>query len=268
MTATVREIVSIDEEKCDGCGLCIPSCAEGAIALVDGKARLLSDALCDGLGACLGDCPQGAITIEKREAPDFDAAAAEEHVKRLAEDAASARVTSASGGLGELPVLGGSGCASGSPGGCPGSASRVMEREPAAESNGHEAPDAGVSQLRHWPVQLMLVPPQAPFLRHADLLICADCVPFAVPDFHSRYMAGKAVVVGCPKLDDLDHYASKLQAMFAASQPRSITVLRMEVPCCQGIAAAAQQAHSAVAANVPLEVHTIGIETGASLAVD
>ena len=239
----VRKIIEIDEELCDGCGDCVTACHEGAIQIVDGRAKVVNDSYCDGLGDCIGECPQGAITIIEREAIDFDEAAVEKHLARL-----------------ELPT------ASVHPagGGCPGSAMQQMT--PIASSvPATPAPPTDVSQpvmpsqLGHWPVQLMLVPPHAPFLKNADLLICADCVPFTIPDFHFRYLTGRAIVVGCPKLDDLQHYFDKLKAMFVEAAPRSITVLRMEVPCCNGIAQAAVKARNEVAPNIPLHVETIGI---------
>lgn len=228
-----RKIVKIDEELCDGCGLCVPSCAEGALQIIDGKARLVGDNLCDGLGACLGECPQDAITIEDREAEEFDEAAVHAHLKKQEEP--------------DLPC------------GCPGSAMRTIacEEEPAAVQSGPVK-----SELTHWPVQLMLIPPTAPFLKGADILIAADCVPFKVPDFHSRYLKGKALLVGCPKLDNLDIYRQKLKEIFAVARPRSVTVLRMEVPCCGGIVHAALEARDQSAPDLPVTVHTIGIRLG------
>ena len=227
-----RNIVKIDEDLCDGCGLCVPSCAEGALQIIDGKARLVGDNLCDGLGACLGECPQGAITIDEREAEEFDEIAVHAHLKKL-EDT-------------DLPC------------GCPGSAMRniAREEEPAVQAGPVK------SELTHWPVQLMLIPPTAPFLKNADILIAADCVPFKVPDFHSRYLKGKALLVGCPKLDNLDFYRQKLKEIFTVAKPKSITVLRMEVPCCGGIVHAVQEARDHSAPAVPVTVHTVGIQEG------
>jgi ferredoxin len=235
----VRKIVRIDEEKCDGCGLCVPSCAEGAIQVIDGKARLVSETYCDGLGACLGDCPQGAITVEECEAPDFDEVAVERHLKRIERKAAIPQHAAPS---------------------CPGSAMRQFTQQQAPHGSPGES--MGPSQLSHWPIQLMLVPPGAPFLKNADLLICADCVPFTVPDFHQRYLAGRALLVGCPKLDDLQFYFEKLKDIFAQASPRKITVLKMEVPCCSGIAQAAIQARNEVIPGTEIDVHTIGIRGG------
>jgi len=237
-----RDILHIDEELCDGCGDCVVACEEGAIQIIDGKARLVNDSFCDGFGACVGECPQGALIIEKREAVDFDEEAVKEHLARTAaKDPAPAPLAAAE-------------C------GCPGAAMRDLtspaDTQPVAKSP--EMP----SQLGHWPVQLMLVPPHTPFLQGADLLVCADCVPFTVPDFHSRYLRGRAVLVGCPKLDDLPHYREKLKDIFAQARPRRIIVLRMEVPCCGGIAEATIQARNEIIPRTPLETHTIGIRGG------
>ncbi|HBN09386.1 MAG TPA: 4Fe-4S ferredoxin [Cyanobacteria bacterium UBA8530] len=228
----LRKIIRIDEEKCNGCGLCIPNCHEGAIKIVDGKAKLISDAHCDGLGACLGHCPQDALTVEERDTDAFD----EEVVQR---DLAKKEKI-------KEPLA----C------GCPGTAMRKLKAEKI------EKPEDLESQLSHWPVQLRLVPPAAPFLQGSDLLICADCVPFAVPDFHSRYLAGRAVLVGCPKLDDLEHYREKLKAVFLEARPSRVTVLRMEVPCCGGLAQAAMEARDRVIPETPLEIHTVGVQGG------
>lgn len=234
----VRAIIRIDEEKCDGCGDCVSACHEGAIQIIDGKARLISETYCDGLGACIGDCPLGAITIEHREAASFDEAAVKQHLESVKESS-------------PIPLYVHSG------GGCPGSASRVFDLPTEAVSHTDQT---AISRLSHWPIQLMLVPPQAPYLRGADLLICADCVPFAYPDFHERFLAGRRLLVGCPKLDNLDYYREKLADIFAIAQPRSITVVKMEVPCCYGIAAATVEARDEEAATTPIEIVTIGIQ--------
>jgi ferredoxin len=239
----LRKIVRIDEDKCDGCGQCASACAEGAIAIIDGKARLVSDSYCDGLGACLGTCPQDAIIIEEREAPEFDEQAVKQHL--AAKDEAKAE---------PLPC------------GCPGTALRSLGEKKCPGSAVSSAPaaaaapaPAGASQLGHWPVQLRLVPPNAPFLKGADILVAADCTAYALADIHRRYMSGRAVLVGCPKLDDLEFYREKLKDIFREARPASLTVLRMEVPCCTGIAHAVREARDAVAADTPLEVHTIAI---------
>ncbi len=239
----LRKVIHIDEDKCDGCGECVTACAEGAIAVIDGKARLISDTYCDGLGACLGECPQDAISMLEREAEAYDEKAIVAHLRREKPPV-------------DIPIHP-------APSGCPGSAIRQFQKQPVqacpTPSRPTQAGSSGQSRLGHWPVQLMLVPPHAPFLRGAHLLICADCVPFAVPDFHERYLNGKAVVVGCPKLDDLQHYFEKLQAIFETARPEKVTVLRMEVPCCGGIAQAAMKAAELTCPEMPVEVHTIGV---------
>lgn len=249
----VRNIIRIDEELCDGCGNCVPACEEGALQIIDGKARLVKEIYCDGLGACLGECPQGALTIEQREADGFDPEAVERHL--TGQDAAGTTPEPAPEKLA---------C------GCPGSAMRTFApgkpaTAPVSNAKRRSAPSAtgGASALRHWPVQLMLVPVGAPFVRDADLLICADCVPFTVPDFHERYLEGRSLVVACPKLDDLDLYRRKLKDMFAASRPRSVTVLRMEVPCCGGLTQAVLEARDTSVPELDVEIHTLGIRGGA-----
>ena len=238
----LRKIVQIDEARCDGCGQCIPSCAEGAIALVGGKARLSADVLCDGLGACLGECPQDAITIIERDADAFDEEAVEKHLEAS----------------GIVPAGHGHGHGHGHGGGCPGS--RAMSFGPAAaQQDAAESTASRQSQLAQWPVQLHLVPVTAPYFQGADLLITADCVPFAYADYHRDFLAGKAVVIGCPKLDDNNAYVSKLTELFRVSDIKSITVLKMEVPCCGGIAMAAQRALADCGKEIPFKVVTISI---------
>lgn len=248
-----RSIIHIDEAKCDGCGLCIKACHEGALALVEGKARLVSEIYCDGLGACLGECPQGAIIIEKREAADFDEAAVAIRQKQLGIVAAApvAPVAPAAPAPAAHQPHGG--------GGCPGSMARAFA--PAAmtiQTTGQAPP----SQLNHWPIQLRLLNAAAPFLQGADLLLCADCAPFAVPDFHARYLTNRSVAVSCPKLDDLDETIERLAGIIAQARPRRITVLRMEVPCCGGLVMAVRKALEMAAIPVPVEVHVIGVRGG------
>jgi NAD-dependent dihydropyrimidine dehydrogenase PreA subunit len=243
----IRKIVTIDPDKCNGCGLCVPSCAEGAIRIENGKAVLAADNLCDGLGACLGECPQDAIRIEEREADAFDEEAVEEHLQKSdrphaapAHHASPAEAHHAA-----------------HHGGCPGSRAMTIERPDAddAAPGGAKEP----SRLAQWPVQLHLVPPAAPYFQDADLLIAADCVPFAYAGFHRDLLAGKAVVIGCPKLDDNRFYAEKLAEIFRVSSIRSITVVRMEVPCCGGIVMAARQALAASGKEIPFREVTITI---------
>lgn len=232
----IRKIVRIDQEKCNGCGLCVPACAEGAIKLVNGKAVLSADNLCDGLGACLGDCPQDAISIIEREADEFDEGAVEQHLKQAEKEPAPVVVPTVQGG-------------------CPGSRAMSFAAPPPSVATG----DAGPSQLGQWPVQLKLVPTTAPYFQNADLLITADCVPFAYAGYHREFLAGKAVVVGCPKLDDNEFYREKLTELFRSSAIKSITVLRMEVPCCGGIVMAARQALAASGKDIPFKEVTITI---------
>ena len=227
----IRRIVKIDEDKCDGCGQCVPSCAEGAIQIVDGKAKLVSDIYCDGLGACLGECPNDAITVEEREAPAFDEAAAQEHGRRQQDEEA-------------LPC------------GCPGSASRTIEREQAPAAQPAAPAQSGLS---HWPVQLKLVPFNAPYFQEADLLLVADCVPFALADFHARFLQGNPIVIGCPKLDDANFYVEKLADILRESSVKSLTVVHMEVPCCHGLTRIAAAAIDASGAAIPVNDVTISI---------
>lgn len=196
-----RKIIKIDAEKCNGCGLCIPNCHEGAIQIIDNKARLVSDSFCDGLGACIGHCPQGAIAIEERDAEQFD------ERKAMASSASRAE-----------------------------------------------------SQLRQWPVQLMLVAPFAPFLNNAHLLIAADCVPFAYADFHEDLLKGKVLLVGCPKLDDTRVYEEKISQMLEHNTILSITYAHMEVPCCFGLVGIIQQAISRSGKKIPFGDIAIGIK--------
>jgi len=231
----IRSIVQIDEEKCDGCGQCVPACAEGAIQIIDGKARLVSEVYCDGLGACLGECPQGAITMEEREADPFDEAATKEHVSQAAEAAEP------------LPC------------GCPGSMVMQIEPRAAAAAAAPNPSQPQASALRNWPVQLKLAPTNAPYFQDADLLLVADCVPFAMGDFHPRILRGRPVIVGCPKLDDPAFYADKLTELLRQSSVRSLTVVHMEVPCCSGLSNLAQVALDASGRDIPLKDVTVGI---------
>ena len=228
---SVREVIKIDEELCDGCGDCVTACAEGAIAIIDGKARLVSDTYCDGLGACLGHCPQGAITIIEREAAVFDEAAVEQH---LAEQRRQQALPKAGPQLSVISPLARAG------GGCPGSRAQILE--PASQA----APSAGAdppSQLRHWPVQLHLVPPTAVFFQDAEVLLAADCVAFAVGGFHQRFLSGRSLAIACPKLDsNQDVYLEKLVAMIDEAGIRSLRVMVMEVPCCGGLVRLVEEA--------------------------
>lgn len=229
-----RQIIRIDEEKCDGCGMCVPSCAEGAIQIVDGKAQLLADRYCDGLGACLGECPQGALIIEEREADDFvgpapGAEALAHHASPTPEPPPQAQ---------PQPFV------------CPGSLMRQLQ--PGA------TPEAGASALSHWPIKLRLVQPKAPFFKEAHLLVAADCAPFAAGDFHAKYLAGKALVCGCPKFDDLEEGAAKLAAIIRETDLKEITIVNMEVPCCHGLVQIVRQALTATGKSLPVTICTLG----------
>jgi Pyruvate/2-oxoacid:ferredoxin oxidoreductase delta subunit len=226
----IRNIVKIDEERCNGCGQCVTACAEGAIQIVDGKARLISDSYCDGLGACLGHCPEDAITVEPREAAQFDEEAVKQHLA-LQKEAASAFT-------------------------CPGLAAHQFEAAGPADADG--GPDVP-SQLTHWPVQLKLLSPTAQCLADADVLLAADCVPVAMGDFHQRFLKGRSVLLGCPKLDDASFYVEKLAEILRANNIRSLTVVHMEVPCCSGLTRIAREAIQRSGKDMGFEDVTISI---------
>ena len=236
MTKRTRKIVRIDEDKCDGCGLCVPDCAEGAIQVIDGKARLLAEDLCDGLGNCLGACPKDAITIEERPADEFDEHAVEERLRQVADEAAD------------------------KPAGCPGMMLRELA-QPAPQPAGAGSDGARPSRLGQWPVQLALLPPAGKLWQDADVLIAADCVSVAMPDFHERLLAGKSVAVACPKLDDVAPYVAKLSAIFADNSVKSVTVAHMEVPCCSGIVVAVERAMAqAGVTDIPFTDITVALD--------
>ncbi|HGJ66734.1 TPA: 4Fe-4S ferredoxin [bacterium] len=226
-----RNIIKIDEEKCNGCGQCVTACAEGAIAIVDGKAKLVSEIYCDGLGACIGECPEGALTIEERDAEAFDEEAVEEHLKELNSEEK------------ELAC------------GCPGTMARRIEREKKGKYDEINIQ----SELTNWPIQLKLVSPNAPALKNADILLTADCVPFALADFHPRFVQGRTVLIGCPKLDDAGYYVEKMTEIIKTAKPKSLTVVHMEVPCCSGLSIIAERAIMASKSNIPVQDVTIGI---------
>lgn len=226
-----RKIIKIDEDLCDGCGQCVPACAEGSIGIVDGKARLLAENLCDGLGACLGECPKGALSMEEREAEDFDEEAVVAHL-----------ASSPCKGAGVQTFI-------------PGISSDAPARA------GHSA-GPGRSRLGHWPVQIRLVPPGAAFLKDADLLVTADCVPVAYPAFHEDFLEGRVVLLGCPKLDDTDAYLRKFIDIFRTARIRSVTVLDMEVPCCSALPGIVRKAAAEAGVSVPVEEVTISTRGG------
>ena len=242
----IRKIIQIDEEKCDGCGICANACHEGAIGIVDGKARLLRDDFCDGMGDCLPACPQGAISFVEREAQAYNEAAvvASQMAKAKADAHASMPANFA----------------------CPGSQARTFGRGADAASapgSANLAADekAPCSRLSQWPCQIKLVPPNAPYFQGCDLLIAADCTAFARADFHERFIAGRIALIGCPKLDGVD-YAEKLGLILAENDVKSVLVTRMEVPCCGGLEAAVHRAIEASGKDIPCQVVTIGVEGG------
>jgi len=246
-----RKIVTIDPTLCNGCGLCVSACHEGALKMVAGKASLVSDSYCDGLGNCLPECPTGAIKIVEREADPFDeAAVAAKQATVPADPVPPARSAPPRETPVAPPPLA---C------GCPGKMAKTITRVSASEFD-VQRPASGVpSSLVNWPVQIKLVPITAPYLKNAALLIAADCTAFAYPDIHRRFMPGKVTLIGCPKLDEVD-YAEKLTALFQTNDIRSVTVLRMEVPCCAGIANAAKQALVNSGKMIPWHVVTISTD--------
>jgi len=238
---TVRKIIEIDEELCDGCGTCVPSCAEGALEIIDGKARVVAEIFCDGLGACLGECPMGALKIVEREADEFDEEAVEEFLAKKNQKETIQKAPAFSGGCpsARLQTFG-----SPAPADAPG---------PQADIAGSDAADLTQSALSHWPVQIMLVPPTAPFLKGADLLVLADCVPVAFPTVHRDFIKGKAVMMGCPKLDDAQHYIQKFAQICKESGIKSITSVIMEVPCCGGLPMIVKKGMEMAGVDIPME---------------
>ena len=246
-----RRIIEIDEEKCNGCGACASACHEGAIGMVDGKARLLRDDYCDGLGDCLPSCPTGAISFVEREAAEYDEAAVAEHMARRAIKDHKNPLD----GAHSAPGLGFAGLAHG--GGCPGHRLRTFDRtddETAAPTE-----RSAVSQLRQWPCQIRLVPVTAPYFDGAKLLIAADCTAYAYARMHEEFMRGRITLIGCPKLDDTD-YSEKLGAIISENDIKEVTVIRMEVPCCGGLEAAAKAALKASGKFIPWQVVTVSVD--------
>ncbi|MDX1708138.1 MAG: 4Fe-4S binding protein [Desulfobacterales bacterium] len=237
---SVRKIIEIDEELCDGCGNCVPSCAEGALQIIDGKARVIADMYCDGLGACLGECPMGALKIIEREADEFDEEAVEELLAKRKQEEANQPAPAFSGG-------------------CPSARLQSFGTpEPAAAAiradlSAADAADLEQSALSHWPVQIMLVPPTAPFLKGADLLVLADCVPVAFPTVHRDFIKGKAVLMGCPKLDNAQFYIEKFAQICKQSGLKTITTVIMEVPCCGGLPMIVKKGMEMSGVNIPME---------------
>ena len=235
---SVRKIIEIDEERCDGCGQCVIACAEGAMEIIDGKAKLVKDIYCDGLGACIGECPQGALRIIEREAVEFDPEAVEHHLqeKELREKTPKAMGAS----------------------GCPSSQIRLFEIS-CETANRPAAQEPSTSALSHWPVQIRLVPSKAPFLQGADLLVAADCTPVAYGNFHCDFLQGRALLLGCPKFDDVQLYIEKFAEIFRAADIKSVTVLTMEVPCCSALPAIVKKGMVEAGRKVPMEEVVIGV---------
>lgn len=282
----LRDIIKIDEALCTGCGDCVPGCHEGALQIIDGKARLINDLMCDGLGACIGHCPTGALTIEKREAQPYDEIAVMRDMVSKGENVVFAHlqhlkdhnetkylnegisflkyneetipfnihnvIEKLTGKSEPVPTAGG-GCG----GGCPGSAPREFKlADSLSVSTGSVR-----SELGHWPVQLHLVNPNAPFFREKDVLIAADCTAFTVGNFHQDYLKGKSLAIACPKLDDgLDVYKEKIKIMIDEAQVNTITVMIMQVPCCGGLLNIVQQAAASATRKVPIKLIVIGVE--------
>lgn len=238
-----RMIIRIDEDKCTGCGLCVPNCAEGSLEIRNGKAVLVKEALCDGLGACLGHCPEGALIVEEREAAAFDETLVEQRLEELGRPPLA---THAAEPHPAAPA-----------GGCPGAQLLRMSPRQGVETSAAAAPEEP-SALEQWPVQLALLPPTAPFFQGAELLLTADCVPFAMPDFHRRFLGGRAVAVACPKLDNAGAHFQKLIQVFRDGGLAGATVLRMEVPCCGGLSNLAQEALRESGAELTLREVVVG----------
>jgi NAD-dependent dihydropyrimidine dehydrogenase PreA subunit len=260
-----RKVIKIDEEKCTGCGLCIPNCHEQAIKIINGKARLVNDVFCDGLGACLGECPEGALTLEEREAEPFDekkvlealvekeSAAMQEHLEKLAESGDTEMHREYGNFLKTLrgDQFGHS---------CPGSAHAVFEKKtPPPAASGPDSPHQ--SELTHWPIQLHLVNPAADFFRGKNVVLAADCVAYSLADFHNRFLKGKSLAIACPKLDrDIDVYTEKIRQMADEAKINTLTVIMMQVPCCRGLLQIAQSALQKAKRKVPLKAIIISTQ--------
>ncbi|MGD1047665.1 MAG: 4Fe-4S binding protein [Candidatus Krumholzibacteriaceae bacterium] len=281
-----RQIIAIDEELCTGCGECMPNCPEGALQIIDGKARLISDLFCDGLGACIGHCPEGAITTETREADAYDERKVMENIVRQGPNVIAAHLVHlrshgqkdylrealaylVEDGVAVPPEFLEPSCRCDGEkredpqlAACPGSRVMDLARDETCEGTEHAANTP--SRLRQWPVQIMLVPPHAPFLAGADVLVAADCVPFAYAGFHERLLKGKVLLVGCPKLDDAELYREKLTEMFRHNDVKSVTVAHMEVPCCFGMARLVESAIRDSGKNIPFATRMISVK-GAEL---
>jgi len=244
-----RKIIRINEALCDGCALCIPSCPEGALQIIDGKARLVRDSYCDGLGACLGECPQGALSITEMMVEDFDELGVKNHMAGISHGSSQGNPTLVKESIKireRTPHAH-------QPAGCPSTRSMELNSQ-------HLTRTGTESKLRQWPVQLQLVPPFAPYFANADLYLIADCVPFAYPNFHDEFLDNHAIAVACPKLDNTEPYVQKVTNIIKASSIKSLTVVIMEVPCCSGLVHITREAILQAGADIPLEVIVVGIQ--------
>jgi len=271
-----RKIIIIDEGLCDGCGLCIPGCPEGALVIIDGKARLAADFSCDGLGACIGRCPRGAITIEEREAEQYDERrvigniarqgrkAVQEHLHHLREHKETESLRIAGEYLRKEGIGMGHGTSPGQACGCPGSAMMDFSGKGQDVAIPPDDGDGGQpSQLRQWPVQLRLISPMAPYYKKADVVLAADCVAFAYGNFHNEFLKNKALAIACPKLDEgQEGYVAKLTALMDEAEINTLTVLTMEVPCCGGLLSMARSALAAAKRKVPVKHIVISLQGG------
>ncbi len=279
-----RKIIQIDEEKCNGCGICIPTCHEGAMRLIDGKARLISDLFCDGLGACIGHCPEGAIEIIEREAAPYNERKVMEamvpkgrntilaHLEHLRDHNETEFLQQATDYLKEKNIMMNPeksnveethGNASHHPGecGCPGSMARDFKEEQAEETQRDASPQKVASALKQWPVQLHLLNPQASYFKNADVVLAADCAAFAMGNFHERFLKGKSLAIACPKLDsNKESYIQKLTSMIVDTKINSLTVVMMEVPCCGGLLHMAQTARANAGRNIPIKQAIVSIQ--------
>jgi len=236
-----RKIIEIDEDKCTGCGACVTKCAEGALQIIDGKAKVVNDVFCDGLGACIGECPEDALRIVERDAPGFDEAATERHLSK--KEAAKAKT------IGEEPC------------GCPSHNPMILTASSTKSGHGHsEGRDDLPPKLTNWPVQWRLVTPSMPFFKDKDVLLSADCVPFAFRDFHGKFLAGKPLIIGCPKLDDQKAYLEKLTDILRDATPKSLEIVIMEVPCCFGLKKLVDEAVRRSGKHVPVKTTVVGIK--------
>jgi len=249
-----RDILKIDEEKCNGCGLCIPTCPEGALQIINGKAKLVKENFCDGLGACLGDCPQNAMMIEERVTEEYDEEGVIAHIKEQSPELLVKHLAHLQAHAAELPQV----HAHPQPvdGGCP--SARMLQWED-NKPESHSSVQLS-SELRQWPVQLHLVPPLAPYFKNADLVLVADCVPFAYANFHQDFLKGNAIAIACPKLDKVEPYIDKISQIIIQANIKSLKVIHMEVPCCFGLVHLAKEAIQRSQKEVPFETINISIK--------